>query len=45
MDPQEVYRRTFSADVFLTSANAITEEGEPVSYTHLDVYKRQAHVF
>ena len=28
MDPQEVYRRTFSADVFLTSANAITEEGE-----------------
>ena len=28
MEPQEVYRRTFSADVFLTSANAITEEGE-----------------
>lgn len=28
MDPQEAYRRTFSADVFLTSANAITEEGE-----------------
>ena len=28
MDPQEAYRKTFSADVFLTSANAITEEGE-----------------
>ena len=28
MDPQEVYRQTFSADVFLTSANAITEDGE-----------------
>ena len=27
MDPEEVYRRTFSADVFLMSANAITEEG------------------
>ena len=28
MDPQEAYRKTFSADVFLTSSNAITEEGE-----------------
>ena len=28
MDPEEVYRRTFSADVFLMSANAITEEGQ-----------------
>ena len=28
MDPDEVYQKTFSADVFLTSANAITEEGE-----------------
>ena len=28
MDPQEAYRRTFSADVFLMSANAITEDGE-----------------
>ena len=28
MPPEEVYRRTFEADVFLTSANAITEEGE-----------------
>lgn len=28
MDPQEVYRKTFSADVFLTSSNAITEDGE-----------------
>ena len=28
MDPQEAYRRTFSADVFLMSANAITEGGE-----------------
>ena len=28
MDQQEAYRRTFSADVFLTSSNAITEEGE-----------------
>lgn len=28
MDPQEAYRQTFSADVFLTSSNAITEEGE-----------------
>ena len=28
LPPEEVYRRTFSADVFLTSANAITEEGE-----------------
>ena len=27
-DAQEVYRRTFSADAFLMSANAITEEGE-----------------
>ena len=27
-DPQEVYRRTFFADAFLMSANAITEEGE-----------------
>ena len=27
-DPQEVYRKTFSADVFLMSANAITEDGE-----------------
>ena len=25
---QEIYRRTFSADVFLTSSNAITENGE-----------------
>lgn len=30
MDPQEAYRRTFSADVFLMSANAITEDGEPL---------------
>lgn len=28
MDPEEVYQKTFSADVFLTSANAITEEGQ-----------------
>lgn len=28
MPTEEVYRRTFEADVFLTSANAITEEGE-----------------
>lgn len=28
MDQQEAYRKTFSADVFLMSANAITEEGE-----------------
>lgn len=28
MDPDEVYQKTFSADVFLTSANAITGEGE-----------------
>lgn len=28
MDPQEAYRQTFSADAFLTSANAITEDGE-----------------
>ena len=28
MDPQEAYRRTFSADVFLMSSNAITEDGE-----------------
>lgn len=26
--PEEAYLRTFSADVFLTSANAITEDGE-----------------
>ena len=28
MNPEEVYQKTFSADVFLTSANAITEEGQ-----------------
>ena len=28
MDPREAYLKTFDADVFLTSANAITEEGE-----------------
>lgn len=28
MDQQEAYRKTFSADVFLMSANAITEKGE-----------------
>lgn len=28
MDPEEVYRKTFGADVFLMSANAITEDGE-----------------
>ena len=28
MDQEEVYRKTFGADVFLMSANAITEEGE-----------------
>lgn len=28
MPPQEAYLKTFSADVFLTSANAITENGE-----------------
>ena len=28
MDPEEVYAKTFAADVFLTSANAITEEGQ-----------------
>ncbi len=28
MPQEEVYRKTFSADVFLTSANAITEHGE-----------------
>lgn len=28
MDPREAYLQTFSADVFLTSANAITENGE-----------------
>lgn len=27
-DPQEIYRKTFSADAFLMSANAITEDGE-----------------
>ena len=27
-DAQEVYRKTFSADAFLMSANAITEDGE-----------------
>lgn len=28
MDPREAYLKTFDADVFLTSANAITEDGE-----------------
>lgn len=28
MDPREAYLKTFSADVFLTSANAVTENGE-----------------
>ena len=28
MPPEEAYLKTFSADVFLTSANAITEDGE-----------------
>lgn len=28
MPPEEAYRKTFGADVFLTSANAITEDGE-----------------
>ncbi len=28
MDPREAYLKTFDADVFLTSANAITENGE-----------------
>ncbi len=28
MDQEEVYRKTFGADVFLMSANAITEDGE-----------------
>lgn len=27
-ETEEIYRRTFSADVFLTSANAVTENGE-----------------
>lgn len=28
MDPREAYLKTFDADVFLTSANAVTENGE-----------------
>lgn len=27
-DPEEIYRKTFFADAFLTSANAVTENGE-----------------
>ncbi len=28
---EEIYRKTFSADIFLTSANAITEKGELIN--------------
>lgn len=30
-DIQEIYRKTFAADVFLTSANAVTEKGELIN--------------
>lgn len=30
-DIQEIYRKTFSADAFLTSANAVTEKGELIN--------------
>ena len=33
MDPEEVYRRTFSADVFLMSANAITRRDSCTMWT------------